>query len=98
MSNCFSINQLVGQNIITDRSFAIKSKKSRCETKMASALRPIKFWFYYERERKIHESMCGFYPYETREYTKHTNQINQDGARCILIRNAAADLPKECKI
>ena len=57
-------------------------------TKMASALRMIEFWAYYEKvdgpekERsKKKVSMCGFDPYETREYTKHTNQINQDGAQ-----------------
>ena len=34
-----------------------------------------------EKERYKKVSISGFDPYETREYTKHTNQINRDGAR-----------------
>ena len=68
-------------------------------TKMASALRMIEFWAYYEKldgpekERsKKKVSMCGFDPYETREYTKHTNQINQDGAQWLDVTSCANNI------
>ena len=56
---------------------------------MASALRLIEFSAYYEkldgpeneRYKKVYPCACGFDPYESLQYTKHTNQINQDGAR-----------------
>ena len=53
----------LGQRCAVDRVFGLLGKISR-----------------RSRERKIQKkvSMCEFDPYETREYTKHSNQ---DGAR-----------------
>ena len=91
---------------VYNRSFASTSRDPMpswliSKTKMASALRPFEFSAYYkkldggpekERYTKKFRSMCGFDPYETREYTKHTNQINQDGARWLDVASWASDL------
>ena len=83
------------------RSFATTSQKLRSwlipKTKMASTLWPIEFLAYEkldgpENERYKKVSMCGFDPYETQEHTKHTNQINQDGARWLGLTSCANDL------
>ena len=102
-----SITQKATKHVkVYNRSFAITSRDPTpswliSKTEMASALRPFEFSAYYkkldggpekERYTKKFRSMCGFDPYETREYTKHTNQINQDGARWLDVASWASDL------
>ena len=55
------------------------------------------FSSYYEKldgpetEKYKKVSISGFDSYETREYTKHTNQINQDDARWLDVTSCAHD-------